>query len=232
MVTARRTKALLSHERILAAATALADAEGISAVTMRRVSERLECEAMSLYHYVADKRSLLDGLVGTVIGEVVSVAAAIPDSDDWREAVRGRCLAARQVMLRHPWAPALTATSNTVPPESMELYEQFVGTLVSAEFSYDLAHRAIHALGSMVLGFSNELFEPAGSAPQEPTAEELAAMSQRMPHLARLAAMDVHDADGALSVCDTQAEFEFTLGLVLDGLEAARLARSHAHQAP
>jgi hypothetical protein len=54
------------------------------------------------------------------------------------------------------------------------------------------------------------------------------AMAAALPHLARLAASAVHEVRDSLSTCDTQAEFEFTLGLVLDGLEARRLATAAA----
>jgi hypothetical protein len=52
------------------------------------------------------------------------------------------------------------------------------------------------------------------------------ALALAMPHLARIAEVAAHESKGSLSVCDTQAEFEFTLGLVLDGLEARRRAES------
>jgi 3-methyladenine DNA glycosylase/8-oxoguanine DNA glycosylase len=101
------------------------------------------------------------------------------------------------------------------------LFEALVATMVEGGCSYELAHRAIHSLGSLLFGFTQELFEP--SAQDEGVAsEELEAMALAMPHLARLAEVAAHAAEGSLSVCDTQSEFEFTLGLVLDGLEAHR----------
>lgn len=218
---ARVPKQPLSLERVLSAAVALADAHGASAVTMRRLAEELDCEAMSLYHHVADKGALLAGMVNEVVMEIVAAAAAIPDEADWRAAVGGRCLAARRVMLTHPWAPAIVQDATNTPPALFVLYEQFVGSLVAAGFSYDLAHRAIHAMGSFVLGFSNELFDPAPGE-EEASAEEMMAMAEAMPHLTELAGIATHEAQDSLSMCDTQAEFEFTLGLLLDGLEARR----------
>ncbi len=65
------------------------------------------------------------------------------------------------------------------------------------------------------------LFEP--TADDEGTsAQQTAAMAAALPHLARLAEVALHEAEGSLSVCDSQAEFEFTLDLILDGLEVRR----------
>ncbi|GIG20726.1 hypothetical protein Cch01nite_14500 [Cellulomonas chitinilytica] len=216
----------LSRDRVVAAGVAVADTEGLAAVTMRRVAAELDCEAMSLYHHVPSKDALLAALADEAARLVVQEAAAIT-ADDWVDAVRRRCLAARDVMVRHPWAAGLLAAQQQSPPSSWALYEQLVGTLTEAGFDDDLAHRAIHSLGSMVFGFSTELFEPDGGD-STPDPEIMATMAQHMPNLARMAASVVHEVDGALSVCDTRAEFEFTLGLVLDGLERERVRRATA----
>lgn len=223
-----RAKEPLSRARVLAAALEVADGEGVPAVTMRRVAEVLDCEAMSLYHYV-DKKALLAGLTEAVVGEIAVAALdgppATADGADWRDVVRRRCLSAREVMLRHPWAPPLVATQPQPPPTVYPLFEALVATMVEAGCGYELAHRAIHSLGSMLLGFTQELFEPTADdeGAASPQAE---AMALAMPHLARLAEVAVHRAEGTIGLCDTQAEFEFTLGLVLDGLEAHHRAAS------
>lgn len=221
-----RTKEALSRDRVLSAGVAIADAEGLPAVTMRRVAAELDCEAMSLYHHVADKKALLGGLAEAVVGETL-VACLDPvletDAADWRDVVRRRCLAAREVMLAHPWAPPLLATQ-PAPPNVNPLFEALVATMAGAGCSYPLAHRAIHALGSMLLGFTQELFEPDSDA--EVTPEQLAALDAALPHLGQVARVAVHERAGALGICDTAAEFAFTLGLLLDGLEAQRVRES------
>ena len=63
-------RAPLSRELLLRAAVAIADADGLEAVTMRRVGEAVGAEAMSLYHHVANKGDLLDGLVDLVMAEI------------------------------------------------------------------------------------------------------------------------------------------------------------------
>jgi AcrR family transcriptional regulator len=225
---ARSAREPLSRERVLAAALTLADAEGLRTVTMRRVADALDCEAMSLYYYVRDKNSLLAALTEAVVGKICESCldpSMQRDAADWREVVRRRCLAAREVMLRHPWAPRLVASQPDAPSTAYPLFEALVATMAEGGCSYRLAHRAIHSLGSMLLGFTQELFEPEGGD-QNASEEEMEALALAMPHLARIAEVAAHESKGSLSVCDTQAEFEFTLDLILDGLEARRRAGS------
>ncbi|WP_307815835.1 TetR/AcrR family transcriptional regulator [Myceligenerans indicum] len=230
--TARSARAPLSRERVLDVAAGLADAEGLRAVTMRRVAGELGVEAMSLYHHVPGKDGLLGGLVDLVVAQVSDAVAADPaargdagGSGDWRVTVRARCLAARTVMLRHPWAPELIASRPTIPPGAFVLFEEVLGVMVRGGCSYWLAHKALHALGSMVLGFTQELFSPAGGddggGPGD-AEEDLAAMAEALPYTTAMVASEMHDADDpTLGWCDSQSEFEFTLGLLLDGLARA-----------
>ncbi len=216
------SRSALSRERIIAAAVAIADSEGSRAVTMRRVADELDCEAMSLYHHVANKPELVQGMVEAVVGEVAQAQLAIREPD-WRDTFRARCLAARQIMLAHPWAPGLISAQTQSPATLFALYEEFVGTLIDAGFDYELAHRAVHSIGSLILGFSNELFDPSPDSGEGIDEEAMMAMAAQMPHLLQMAAMGPHEPDGSLSGCDTHAEFVFTLELILDGLEARRV---------
>ncbi|MEU4428015.1 TetR/AcrR family transcriptional regulator C-terminal domain-containing protein [Actinoplanes sp. NPDC024001] len=216
----------LTRERVLAAAVAIADAEGVKALTMRRLAADLDVEAMSLYYHLPAKEALLDGVVETVLGEICAAVAAREPAEDWRAAIRERFLTAREVMLRHPWAPVLLGSRRAVPPIVYAYYDGIVATLVGGGFSYRLAHRALHAFGSMALGFAQEIFSPAnaGGTTETDTAEEdLAAMAAAVPHLTAMVAAEVHDAgDPMLGWCDSQVEFEFTLDLLLDGLARLR----------
>ncbi|WP_268891589.1 TetR/AcrR family transcriptional regulator [Lentzea tibetensis] len=210
---------------MLAAAIALADAQGIQALTMRRLASDLNVEAMSLYYHLPDKEALLDGVVETVIAEVGRLDPNGGD-EDWRTRLRQQFLAARQVMVRHPWVPGLLGSRRTIPASVYGYYDGIVGTLVGAGFSYHLAHRALHAFGSMPLGFAQEIFSPesAGGSMEVDAAEaDLAVMAAALPHLTAMVAAEVHDStDPALGWCDSQIEFEFTLDLLLNGLERLR----------
>ncbi|MCP2242328.1 TetR/AcrR family transcriptional regulator [Lentzea aerocolonigenes] len=225
-MAAKASRKPLSRQRVLAAAVGLADAQGIQALTMRRLAAELDVEAMSLYYHLRDKEALLDGVVETVIAEIVAAVGRLEANGgrtDWRTRLRQQFLTARDVMLRHPWAPVLLGSRRTIPADVYTYYDEIVGTLVAAGFSYHLAHRALHAFGSLPLGFAQELFSPAsagGSMEDDAAEADAAAMAETLPHLTAMMAAEIHDAaDPTLGWCDGQVEFEFTLDLLLNGLE-------------
>ena len=93
----------LSRERVLAGAIAVADAAGIGSLTMRSLAQHLDVKPMALYHYVANKSEIIDGIVDLVYGEI-----ELPSADgDWRAGMVLRAHSAREVLRRHPWAIAL-----------------------------------------------------------------------------------------------------------------------------
>lgn len=226
-VAGRGRPRTLSRERVLAAAVVRADDNGLDGLTMRALADDLGVEAMSLYHHLPSKAALLDGLVESLMDEVAAATASIESGDDWRDGVRRRCLTARDVMERHPWGPGLMASRTAIPPSVYAQFEAVLAAMVDAGFSYHLGHRALHSLGSMVLGFVQELFAPATGGDEDPSEEELAAMAEALPHITAMVASELHaDDEDVLGWCDSRAEFTFTLDLVLDGLEAQRLGPS------
>lgn len=218
----------LTRGRVLAAAIDVADAEGLAGLTMRRLAGSLGVEAMALYHHLPNKDAVLDGVVEALVARVREEVTALgPPDGDWRTDLRARCLAARRVMVAHPWAPALITTRTSVPPSVYVWFDEVLGVMVRGGLGMRLAHRALHALGSMTLGFVQELFSPgaAGDAPDDAGEEELAAMAEMLPNLTAMVAAELHDhTDPVLGWCDSQVEFEFTLDLILDGLERLRQA--------
>jgi AcrR family transcriptional regulator len=214
----------LSRVRVLRAAVRIADEHGIQAVTMRRLAEEVGAEAMSLYYHVAKKEDILDGvvdIVATEINEVVDGIDLPARGAHWKKSVRQRILSAREVFLRHPWAPAVFETRTTTSPAVLKYHDGLVGLMREGGFSYDLVHHALHALGSRALGFSQELFDPGdGSVPDAAT---LDAMAGHLPNLAGMLREVAHDDPGStLGWCDDQTEFEFGLDIVLDGLDRMR----------
>ncbi|HZB29200.1 MAG TPA: TetR/AcrR family transcriptional regulator C-terminal domain-containing protein [Streptosporangiaceae bacterium] len=216
----------LSRERVLYAAVDLADKGGIESLTMRRLAEEVGAEAMSLYYHVANKQEVLDGIVDVIaqeINDVVDKIDAPATGADWKMAVRRRILAAREVLLRHPWAPGVLETRTKASLAIVRYLDGLIGLMRAGGFSYDVAHHALHALGSRALGFTQELFNPgAGSADEEANAM-LASMADRLPHLVAMLSEIAHDdPDSTLGWCDDQREFEFGLDLILDGLDRMR----------
>lgn len=220
----KATRKPLSRELVLATAVALVDSDGIQALTMRRLAAELGVEAMSLYYHLPAKEALLDGVVESVFAEIgTAVTGLEPGDGDWRTRLRQQFLAARGVMLRHPWMPALLVSRRSIPTGVFAYYDGILATMVGAGFSYRMAHRALHAFGSMPLGFAQEIFNPAASEGGDTTDEDMAAMAAALPHLTAMVAAEMHDADDpVLGWCDSQVEFEFTLDLLLDGLDRLR----------
>jgi AcrR family transcriptional regulator len=219
----------LSRARVLDAAITLADREGIGSLTMRRLAQAVGVEAMSLYHHVANKEALLDGVVEVIMGEIEASVAELAEPsgpDGWKASVRARILAARGILLRHPWVPGVIESRTGISPPTMRYYDGLLGTMRHGGFSYDLAHHAMHALGSRALGFTQELFEPddQGSGGQD-VPDVLVEMADQLPNLMEMMSEVAHDdPESTLGWCDDQFEFEFGLDLILDGLDRLRSA--------
>ena len=219
----------LSRQRILSAAVAVADEGGLEAVTMRGLADALDVEAMSLYYHVANKEALLDGIAEVIAEEILDEIADLPPargSEDWKDAMRSRILRARDVMLRHKWAPWVLETRTTMNSAVLHYYHAFLEIFQAGGMSYDLAHHAMHALGSRALGFSQELFDPAPGTDDEEMSEELfAQMATELPLFVEFmeAVAHVDPEDETLGWCDDQTEFEFALDLMLDGIDRLRL---------
>jgi AcrR family transcriptional regulator len=111
----------LTRERVLAAALRLVDAEGLDALTRRRLGRELGRDAMTLYRYAPDRAALLDGIVELVLDELV-----IPDDGpDWQTQLRRGAHNFRQLVLAHPHVVSLILTR----PISTPLGLRPLGTL-------------------------------------------------------------------------------------------------------
>jgi AcrR family transcriptional regulator len=205
------TRAPVTRDRVLAAALELADAHGIEAVTMRRVAESLGVEGMSLYHHVANKDAILDGLAELVFAEINATVVPLSDAG-WKAQLRHRILSARSVLLVHPWAPALIESRPSFSFAQAVHADAAVGIMRAGGLSFDLIHHSMHALGSRLFGFSQEMNEDSDT--------DMTAMVSVLPNLVAMLSEVAHDEPGAtLGWCDDQTEFEFGLDVILDGVE-------------
>src|SRR5690349_21612984 len=94
----------LSTHRIAAAAVGIADADGLDAITMRRLAAELGVAPMAAYRHVSGKEDVLELMVDRVYGEV-----DIPDGAGWRDTVRAFATGIRALVSRHPWLTRLSA---------------------------------------------------------------------------------------------------------------------------
>jgi len=211
-------RAPLSRERVLDAAVALADEAGINTVSMRNLAQHLGVTPMALYKHVANKEQLLDGMVDVVIGEIEPPSP----SGDWRPAVRNRILSARRALRRHPWASRVIESRTTPTPVVLGYMDSMIAMFRGGGFSVDLTHHVMHALGSHLFGFSQELFDTSISLDPDVHAAALSQRSDTYPHLVEIASGAAHDQSAAGPGCDDQFEFEFALDLLLDGFDRLR----------
>ena len=114
-----------SRTLVTAAAIAVADRDGLDAVTMRRVAAELGTGAASLYRYVATRDDLLD-LMADSTGAEYDLAAS---SGDWLADLLEIARQARAIMMRHPWLPALVITRATLGPRGADLLEHVLHVL-------------------------------------------------------------------------------------------------------
>ena len=206
----RRTQ--LTRERVVAAGIELADRDGIESISMRRLAQELGVEAMSLYTHVRNKNDLLDGMTDAVISQIPTGA----DGVDWKMSLRQMVLGARSVVLRHPWVPRTVETQTAPGPAVLQYVNSVIGILREGGFSIAQAHHALHILGSRVLGFTQALFDDSGDLEPEAAAGLARELGASHPYVVEMALAVTHG--GALGRCDDDAEFEFALDFILDGL--------------
>ena len=207
----------LSRERVLRAAVALADEGGVESLSMRRLARELGVVPMALYKHVANKDEMLDGMVDVVVGEIDPPAGGT----DWKPAVRRRVLSARRALLRHPWASRVLESRTNPTPTVLAYMDSMIGMFRAGGFSVDLTHHAIHAMGSRLFGFTQELFDDTADAGAPGPGR--APGAGRLPPHHRAGGAITHDQGSVVGLgCDDQFEFEFALDLLLDGLERLR----------
>jgi AcrR family transcriptional regulator len=210
-------RAPLTRDRVLRTAIELADRGGVEALSMRKLGQELGVDAMALYRHIQNKDDLLDGIVEMIVGQI---ERAGPNAD-WKTALREQAMAARRVMLRHPWARRVLEERATGGPTFLAYIESVLATLLDGGFSIDVAHHALHVLGSRIFGFNQDVFED--SAEPDPSPEAAAMLVRALaayPRITELAGSVSHD--GVLGKCDDDFEFTFGLDLILDGLERHR----------
>jgi AcrR family transcriptional regulator len=205
----------LTKARVLDAALRIVDRDGLDGLSMRKVARALGAGAMSLYHHVADKETLLDELVDLVFAEI----SLPPDDTDWRAAMRQRMRSAEDVLRRHPWAIALMESRARPGPANLRQREAMLALLRRAGFSVVAATHAQWVLDSYLYGYALQL----ATLPFE-GAEGLAEMADEvfLPQLDAGAHPYLTEAARELTAAgyDPASEFDVGLEVVLDAVAA------------
>ncbi len=221
MMTTDLHRPTLSRVRVLTGAVALADEIGIEDFTIRRLAAALDVKPMTIYHYVASKERILDGMVDIVFSEI----ALPPDDVEWQSAIRVRCRSARDILRRHPWAPPLMESRLDPGPATLRHHDAVLGCLRRGGLSLQLTAHAYAIIDSFLYGFaleeanlpgggSGEIVEVAGDMIREGLAD--------YPYLAEFTTEHVLRPG-----YDFGDSFDFGLDLIIDGLVRAAVSGSH-----
>ncbi len=209
------TRPSLTPDRVLDGAVALADDIGIERFTIRRLAEALGVRPMTIYHHVPSKDGIIDGMVDRVFDEI-----ALPDGElDWRAAIRERCVSAREVLRRHPWAPPLMESRPTPGPAMLRHHDAVIATLRRGGLSWELTAHAYATLDSFVYGFALEEANLPGGGGEEivELAEDLVDET-----FAAYPALSAFTTDWVMrGSYSFGASFDFGLDLIIDGLDRA-----------
>ncbi|MGJ6964865.1 TetR/AcrR family transcriptional regulator [Streptosporangium sp. G11] len=203
----------LSRERVLHGAVAVADTGGIGSLTIRSLAQELRVKPMSVYHYVAGKDDILDGIVDLVFGEIEPPLAG----GDWRSEMRRSATSARRALRRHPWAIALLQSRTNPGPATLRHHDAMIGTLRGAGFSVEMTAHAYALIDSYVYGFAlSEASLPINGP--DTVAEVAESMNRQVspgeyPHLAEFTVEHILKPG-----YDFGDEFEFGLTVILDAL--------------
>src|SRR5579871_2984469 len=171
-----RTRTALSRERILEKGLALADAEGIDSLSMRKLGRALGFEAMSLYNHVANKDDLLDGMLDLVLAEMDA-----PRPEEGLAGIRTAAISAHESLQRHPWAAGLLMAPARVRPLRLAFMDALLACLRGAGFSPETTYHAYHVIDAHIIGFSLWQSTHDFALPEEITEDMQAFLDRMLP---------------------------------------------------
>ena len=212
----------LTAQRIAKAAVGVADAEGLDAVTMRRLATELGVAPMAAYRYVTGKDELLELMVDFVYAEL-----ELPDGKEgWRSTMRSVALRTREVLLRHSWVTRATWCAPT--PNQLAVPEAVLAALDGLGLDADTAMAVYSTLTAYVHGAVDteigltQMLRVHGWSNREEARSGLASQMAWLMSTGRFP-MYARYISEARRKDDQQWQFETGLDSVLDGI-AARLA--------
>lgn len=226
----------LSVDLIVGTAIAIADAEGMTGLSMRAVGDRLGRTAMALYTYVPSKSELVDLMYDTALAEL----SAVYDGDDWRADAARWAEELWDFYLRHPWVLQVSQARPVLGPNEYVVLEALVKILRRTGLRPTALRRLVSALYSCVR-------EPARTASEARLAEKMTGQSddewwyarsarlkevspdfaERFPTLTWMEsehAFRMEDETVSYLEQEAREAFEFSLTVILDGIEVATKA--------
>ncbi|HCT76037.1 MAG TPA: TetR family transcriptional regulator [Micromonosporaceae bacterium] len=207
----RGPKPALSLDRIVQAAIAIADAEGLGALSMQRVATDLGAGTMSLYRYVPGKEELINLMVDRVVGDPPTL-----DSESWRTDLRTWAHASHDVFRRHPWSLSAVTGKRSLGPNETAWAESALAALSGTGLSPAERLKVVNVVNGQVRGAAQ--ISPGHGPVLNIEALSRPEVAQRFPSL-----MAVLSSDEEFDMADV---FEFGLQRILDGIDALLQTRS------
>ena len=210
----------LSRDQIVRAALELLDAEGLDALSMRKLGARLGAGATSLYWHVANK----DELIELVMDEVYA-AVVLPEAADWRETARVFAYGMRHAVFEHPWSASLIGVVPALGPNALTASDRLMGAFARAGFEGIDVDYAMTAVVSYTLGAT--IPEVAFLTVLEATGQSLADLQSAVDPIVMKAMADrpnllkryeSYTSEGVDPLVARRLAFEFGLTALLDGL--------------
>jgi AcrR family transcriptional regulator len=210
----------LSRERIVRAAVAMIERDGVDAVSMRRLAGELGVGTMSLYNHVPNKAALLDAIAEFILGDMEFAA---DPRRDWRDQTRGLCRGFREIARRYPRSVLVVITRQPRSAVGLRPVEVALAAVRKAGFEGEVAVRLVRTFVSFVLGsLVNEVgVAEAGGLDVPDLDAHAAALEQAGYH-------HVRELLPVLTRHDHERDFEFGMELLISAMEA--LARDHGEQ--
>ena len=201
----------LNRELVLETAMGLADTGGIKAMTMSKIAAELGVEAMSLYHHVANKDDILDGILDAVAAEI-----DLTEEGDWKATTRRRAISAQATLLRHPWAAMLWVSRMSLGGARMKYMDVALSTFRRGGLDEELTHHAYHVVENHIIGYA---MQQVSFAVDTSNLDSLAGeFLERLPR-EEYPDLALHVRQHMVPPSEAETEFEFGLRLILDGVE-------------
>ncbi|GGW52859.1 TetR family transcriptional regulator [Streptomyces lucensis JCM 4490] len=205
----------LSRERIVRAAIRLADADGLDAVSLRKVATALDVRPMRLYGYIASKEELLDLMVDAAYAEIR------PVGDAWREVLRSLAEATRHAAHEHEWLADLLGGRPQLGPHALASGEAVVSAL--GDVHVDAVMPVVAAVNAYVIGavrreIAERRAERATGMDEKRWQASLGPYLERTFATGRLPALATVVRDAAH--LDADQTFRMGLDFLLDGIDA------------
>lgn len=218
---ARGPRPALTHDRIARAAIELADDQGLDAVSMRRLADRLGVATMALYRYVSGKSDVFELMLDAVFAEV-----PIPEAAGWRAVAEGYARQTRAVGLRHPW---LTALMSRVPagftPHLLDRTEHALASIDGLGLDVDTMMAVFGTVNAFVRGAvaaevaEREVMRSQGWTSRDDLRHAFLPRVRRVVESGRYPTLVRYIIEGS-NKDDPEWQFEFGLRCVLDGIAA------------